>query len=246
MSTASHPSPNEAPAEPRAASNRAVRRLPTMHVLVLCAALAAVALSVHVWSLWDGTVLDDYEHQRGLRENGWSYHELMRTLVIEPASWVHAWWQDQPVRWAYGRPLFILSMKVVYHVLGGDDPAALHLFSIVTHILSTWMIAWLAWRITAGRWWALLAGVLFAIYPHAVITVAWPSSQNIVTSTALLLAALICYWRAADLGFLSQPPREPIARLRVGSAVAMFAAWIAALLTRENALLLPVVLVALE
>ena len=236
---AAHDSPlNQCGTTPR------FRTLPTIAIGVL---LTAVALCVHIWSLWDGTVLDDYAHQKGLREHGWSYDELMQTLVIEPADWLHTWWQDQPVRWEYGRPFFILSMKFVYRVLGGDDPAALHAFSIIAHVLSTWMLAWLAWRVTGSGGWALLAGVLFALYPHAVVTVAWPSSQNVVTSTTLLLAALLCYWRAASVGFLCEFDGSATVRpLRMASTIGMLVFWILALLTRENSLLLPPVLVALE
>lgn len=163
-------------------------------------ALAAVTMLAHGWCLGDGTVLDDHWHQRGLREHGWSYQELMRSLVIEPTEWMHVWWQDKPVRWEYGRPLFILSMKFVYSVLGGNDPVALHAFSLALHFacaLMIWRLCWMLARNNAASW---LGGLLFIVYPHAVITVAWPSAQNCITATALMLAALLLYLRASGFG----------------------------------------------
>ena len=67
---------------------------------------------------WDGSILDDHWHQKGLREHGWSYAELMRTLEIEPADFQHLWWQDRVVRWDYGRPLFIAAMKLIVPSVG--------------------------------------------------------------------------------------------------------------------------------
>ncbi|MFN0136094.1 MAG: hypothetical protein ACKVS9_08265 [Phycisphaerae bacterium] len=182
--------------------------------------LLVAVLSVHVWSLWDGTVLDDYWHQKGLREHGWSPGELLRTLEIEPAKFVHLWWQDVTVRWEYARPLFILCMKVCYVVIGGNDPLPLHAFSIVLHLASTLMVWRLAWRLTQHRFWSFAGGLLFAIYPHAVVTVAWPSSQNVVLQTALGLGALFAWINASRLEIGGGTPiRTPIrTRVRTRSA----------------------------
>jgi len=210
-------------------------------------------LLYHAWSLGDGTVLDDHWHQQGLREHGWSLSELMRTLAIEPAQGLHLWWQDQTVRWEYGRPLFILIMKVVYHVLGGDRPVALHALSIALHLASVWMVYLLAARVTRSTRWSLVAALLFAIYPHTIITVAWPSSQNIVIATSLMLAAILAYLRGTSLDITatsrpddSQSAARNIAPARPGWMLIMFMCWIAALMTRENALMVPVILAAFD
>lgn len=253
--------------------------------------LAAATLAAHGWSLADGAAFDDHWHQRGLREHGWSYAELLRTLEIEPAGWMHVWWQDKPVRWEYGRPLFILVMKLVYVVLGGNDPAALHALSVALHLAAALMVWRLGFWLANSRPWALVGGLAFVIYPHALVTVAWPSSQNCVIATALLLAALLAYLRASGLpaarqrtlaparegpeppasarlasraAGVARPPNAAGARVptratptrAVGPAVvapvrplalaATIALWLAALLTRENSLLLAPILVALD
>src|SRR5215470_16010459 len=82
---------------------------------LIVALLAIAVLLAHGWCLDDGAVLDDHWHQKALREYGWSLPELQRSLVIEPSQWMDHWWQDKPVRWEYARPLFIITMKLIYH-----------------------------------------------------------------------------------------------------------------------------------
>ncbi len=216
---------------PSVASVNATRELPVrseprFRAALLLPLLVIAVGAAHVWSLWDGTVLDDHWHQHGLRSHGWSWSELIRTTGIAPADFVHLWWQDQTVRWEYARPVFILAMKFFYSVVGHDDPLPLHVFSITLHLASTCMVSWLAWRFGGRNDAALLAGLLFALYHHSTVTVAWSSSQNAVLHVALMLAAFCSYvrgWRSATFGF-----------------------WLVALFTRENALMLPAILLAFD
>ncbi len=225
--------------------------------------LAIAVCLAHAWCLDDGTVLDDWQHQEHLRERGWSLEELMASLVIRPADWVTHWWQTREVRWEYARPAFILSMKTLYHVLGRDDPLLLHAYSLFLHFLCAVMVWRIALLLTGRAGWSLFAGLM-------------SSSQNCVQQTALTLAALLCYLRATRLnisiasaevsvapglrpGRFAQlaPPAQtsgaepgryfgirttPALRALIGC----FALWIAALLTKENALLLPPIVVAFD
>lgn len=224
--------------------------------------LGAATLALHGWSLADGTVLDDWWHQKGLREHGWSLSELLRTLVIAPADFLHCWWQTVDVRWEYARPLFILVMKIAYCLLGGQDPVALHAVSIAAHYACALMVWRLAWLLTRRALWSLVAGLLFVLYPHSVVTVAWPSSQNAVLHTALMLGSLLCYLRAGGLTRLEEPLavataadggpqrwRETGATARPPARSSLVAAqllWVLALFTRENALMLPIVFAAMD
>ncbi len=219
-------------------------------------ALSAIVLGAVTWwghgdSLFDGPVLDDHCHQKALRELGWSYRDLMRAQVIDPAEFLSMWWQDQPVRFEYGRPFFIVAMKWLYDTLGGFDPMPLHAAAILLHFATVCMTARLAWLLTRDRLWSLLAGVFMALYPHASMTVAWSSSLNIVLATAFMLAAMLLYVRATGLELrplrADEPrPREAAPDFRgVPFAVAM-PLWIAALLTRENCLMMPAVLAGFE
>lgn len=215
------------------------------------AGLLAIALLGHIWCLGDGTVLDDWWHQKGLREHGWSLSELLRSLVIRPSDFLYLWWQDRDVAWEYARPLFILAMKTVYHVIGGDDPLYLHAFSVGLHAISTLLVFHLSRRLTASTRWSFVAGAIFALYPHATVTVAWPSSQNAVMQTTFLLAALVCYLRGLSWRCVTREPVEsPDIAPGVDSWRPQFAAtlvfWLLALLTRENAILFPAFLACVD
>lgn len=200
--------------------------------------LAVATLLAHGWSLADGAVLDDHWHQQGLRAHGWSPGDLLRTLEIEPARWVHFWWQEQSVRWEYFRPLFTLAMKILYVTIGQHDPLPLHAFSITLHWLSAGMVFLLGRWIGLRALWAGAAALLFVLYPHATITVAWSSSLNVVMVTCLMLGALLAYWRASGLTASRARATEDTPRLRGGWTIAALLLWVLALLSRENALML--------
>lgn len=209
-----------------------------------------VAAAAHGLCLFDGVVLDDYWHQRGLRAYGWSFSDLLRTLNISPSDFLETWWQRKEVCWTYFRPFFIVCMKFVYGVVGGNRPVALHAFSLVLHAISGLLVWQLCRRVTRSEPWSLIGGLLFVAYPHSAISVAWPSSQNCVLQTTLLLASMLCYLRASSLPvgpWLERHEREGVVpKLSRGSlAWAMFF-WLLAIFTRENAVLLPAILASFE
>ena len=203
--------------------------------------LAALTLLFHGWCLADGSVLDDHWHQKGLREHGWSMDQLLLSTRIEPSQWTHLWWQNQSMAWEYARPVFIWTMKLLYHVIGNDDPIWLHAFSLLLHWINACLVALLLCRLTHSHWWSLFGGVLFIIYPHALISVAWPSSLNCVMHVTLMLIVLMLYRCASHNAAASTS-----APLRIAPFVTCLVIWIVALFTRENALLLPVILLAFD
>lgn len=211
--------------------------------------LAGATLLVHGWSLGDGAVLDDHWHQKSLRELGWSYRDLMQALVIEPSRFIQMWWQSGVARFEYGRPFFIVAMKLIYNVLGGNDPRALHAAAVLLHFVSALLVARICFLWTGKRVWALVGGLLFAIYQHAVVTVAWSSSFNIVMATTLMLASILLYSRASRLDVgpaAALRDARPVARPSYPLFALAAALWFLALLTRENALMVPVILFLLE
>lgn len=214
--------------------------------------LVAITLAAHGLALFDGVVLDDFWHQKGLREHGWSFSELLRTLNIAPADFLETWWQQKEVCWHYLRPFFIICMKAVY-TIGGQSPVALHAFSILLHTLSGLMVWRLCRMLTRSEPWSLIGGLMFVIYPHSIISVAWPSSLNCVIQTTLLLATILCYLRASRLetGLRLDPGVRdtwsfsipPVARTPLIFATVF---WLLAIFTRENAILLPAILASFE
>lgn len=242
-----HPSNDAFAPDPRAVA--AARRYAVRTPIIL----AFLTVAVHGLALFDGVILDDYWHQKGLREYGWSFSDLMRTLIIRPADFLHVWWQTKDVVWHYLRPFFIVCMKFVYVVLGRGDPVFLHAVSILLHYVCALLVWRLCWRLTRSETWSTIGAVLFIIYPHSIITVAWPSSQNVVIQTALLLGALLLYLRASRLEVgpeaamsrsISADRAPPPLSLR--HAVGVFTLWLLAILTRENAVLFPAILASFD
>lgn len=207
--------------------------------------LALITFAFHGLALFDGKILDDFWHQKGLREHGWSFSELMRTLIIAPADFLQTWWQTKPVAWHYFRPFFILCMKTVFLVLGRGDPMALHAFSLGLHFVSVILVWRLCLRLTGDATWSLIGGLLFAIYPHSTVTVSWPSSQNVVLQTTLLLTAMFAYVRASglDVSPFGVAAAGPMAR---GPLAVFFLFWLLAIITRENAILMPAIFLSLD
>ncbi len=223
------------------------------HTIGRALLIVLMTLAAHGLALFDGVVLDDYWHQKGLREYGWSFSELLRTLNISPSDFLETWWQQKEVCWHYFRPFFIVCMKFVYTVLGDNSSVALHVFSLLLHMASGLMVWRLCRRLTRNEPWSLIGGLLFVIYPHSVISVAWPSSQNCVLQTTLLLATILCYLRASnhDVGLRAEPRHHsddaaapPPLSKRPLVLAAIF--WLLAIFTRENAVLLPVILASFE
>ncbi len=231
--------------------------------LIAVAVLALDVLAVHGWSLGDGRVLDDHWHARQFERGGWSWPELIDATTIEPSRFMHAWWQDKTVRWEYFRPASVALMKAVHQFTGGA-PVAQHAVSIALHLANTLLVYLLCWMLTRRVLWSAAAGMIFAAYSHSIITVAWLAAQNAVLQTGLTLGAMLCYVRASGLSLYSLPrthesagegtiaggqvagDAEHPAGLRKNWLLATVLLWAFALLSRENAVVLPVILAALD
>lgn len=105
------------------------RRLAQRHALCVLA-IFGLTFAVHGWSLGDGLFLDDHLHQLKLEEARWTFADLLASSTIEPARFIHAWWQDKPIRWDYARPLAMAWAKAV-QALSGGHVAVQHLSPVV-------------------------------------------------------------------------------------------------------------------
>ncbi|HEX9832028.1 MAG TPA: hypothetical protein VGA66_02885, partial [Mycobacterium sp.] len=213
------------------------------------AVLALAVTAAHGWALGDGLFLDDHWHQQQLRELGWSPHELLSATSIEPDEFIGAWWQDRRVRWEYPRPVAVALMKVVHELTDGSVVAH-HTVSLVLHFLAACMVCRLCFLLTANLRWSVVGGLLFVVYSHSVFAVGWLASQNILLQTALMLAALLFYVRASGLqlgpDYAATTGWSGVPRLRIGAWVVTLVLWVLAIFSRENAVVLPVVLAAFD
>jgi tetratricopeptide (TPR) repeat protein len=97
--------------------------------------------------------------------------------------------------------------------LWGMDATGWHAVNLALHAAG----ALLAWRLFAvlGSRAAFLGGVLFAVHPMAVESVAWVSEQKNTLALPLLLMSVLAYLRF---------DRRPAARAAYGSSLGLFAA----------------------
>jgi len=218
-------------------------------VLVL---VAAATWLVHGHALNDGLLLDDHLHRLRLADGDWSWPVLGEASTIAPDQFINSWWQEKPYAWHYFRPFAVLVAKTVYHLSGGSVKAW-HAISILLHLVNALLVHHLAWKLTRRRFWAVVAALLFVVYSHSVYAVSWLAAQNILLQTTLALAGLLCYLRASSLDVYAAPRPEPVADhppdpppVRAGWMAGALAAWILALLSRENAVVLPVIWFAFD
>ncbi len=224
------------------------KRLGVVLLLALATGLA------HGWSLFDGLALDDHWHHHTFQESSWSPGELLDATTIDTRNHLSLWWQERAVRFVYARPVSVALLKATYDLTGGS-PVAAHLLSLLLHFVGAWLVYRLAWALTRRLDAALLAGLLFVTYPASMFAVSWLAAQNMVLQTVLMLGALLCYLRASGLrpavfaedrqALGLDTPAAPAA-LRGGMLAWTVVLWVGALLSRENAIMLPGILVAFD
>jgi len=208
--------------------------------------LAALIGLLHGRSVGYGLFMDDHAHYRQLRACGWSLAELTRACRLELVGGViELWWLPEcTVR--FFRPLAFGVMKLAY-TLGGWNPAVLHVLSLLWHLLNCLLVLLLLRRLGASRALAWAVACLFALHPAQVATIQWIAAQTELLVTTLLLAGLLCYgqfrgWSPATDRIGTPPPGRLRWKWGIGCAVFFGLA----LFCRENALALPLVLLATE
>jgi Flp pilus assembly protein TadD len=128
----------------------------------------------------------------------------------------------------YYRPLQALTYAVDYGVWG-LSPAGFHLTSVLLHAATAVLLYVVGVRVLGSALAALVGALLFAVHPLHVEAVTYVSGRSDPLAAALMLVAV--------LGFLRGDGRGRIASL---------AAFVLALLAREAALVLPLLLVVLD
>ncbi len=152
-------------------------------------------------------------------------------------------WANAGSDWVsnYYRPLFLIWLRVDY-ALFGVHAAYWHAASIALHLLAIWLVFVAARELLellggetgAGNLTAALAALLFGLHPVHTEAVAWLSASSELLLTIFCLGAFASYCQAR---------RSQKSLPWEAASVALFAA---ALLTKETALLLVVVVLVCE
>ncbi|HEY3974694.1 MAG TPA: tetratricopeptide repeat protein [Candidatus Sulfotelmatobacter sp.] len=210
---------------------------------IVAVALAAIVFAIYSSALNFQFVLDDHRFVGDPRIQ-WPGHvwEYFTSYV---------WAQVAGGPASFYRPLFVLWLRLNF-ILSGESPWGWHLLSIMKHLTVAALLALLVWKLLRDRVAALLAGTLFALHPAQVESVAWVTVPDPVMSAAIL-GSLLLYLKysepsSADQSVIGRSlkksrrrrPAENSSLWIAGSA----ALCLAALLTKETAIVLPAIIFA--
>jgi len=211
-------------------------------VLALC--LGAVVFAVYSPSLNFQFVLDDHRFTGDPRiqfpDHVWDYF----------ANYV--WAQVTGAPPSFYRPLFLVWLRINF-ILSAMSPWGWHALSIAKHLAVAVLLGLLVLRLLRDRVAALIAATLFALHPAQTESVAWVTVPDPLMSAATL-GALLLYlkWIAVvpePLG--DERKSRKTARTRKAAQpqlswlMASAALCFAALLAKETAIILPVLIFAL-
>jgi hypothetical protein len=130
------------------------------------------------------------------------------------------------------RPLSLLTLYLDYQ-LWGLNPFGFHLTSLLFHIGSTFLVFLFLWHLTRDKYASAAAGFFFAVYPIHLEAVAWISGRFDVTCTFFFLLSLLLYLYFRQSGSL----------IYQGFSLLAF---LGALLSKEMALTLPIVILVVN
>jgi protein O-mannosyl-transferase len=213
--------------------------LRTFFLLTLC--LATVVFAVYSPTLKFQFVLDDHRFTGDPRiqfpDHVWDYF----------ANYVWAQFTGGPP--SFYRPLFLVWLRTNF-ILSAMSPAGWHALSIAKHLAVAVLLGFLVLRLLRDRIAALVAATLFAVHPAQTEAVAWVTVPDPLMSAAVLGAVLL-YLRWIEV--VPHPQRQErksrkAARTKKAESywlMASAAACFAALLAKETAIILPVLIFAL-
>ncbi|HVA00422.1 MAG TPA: tetratricopeptide repeat protein, partial [Terriglobia bacterium] len=134
----------------------------------------------------------------------------------------------------YYRPVFLLYLLINYKLFG-PYPAGWHLMSVAAQVAVTFLVYRLVWRLVGDRKTALVAAVIFGLNPVHIESVAWISGVTDPLLALFLLPSFLCYLNG----------REPRASRRWWLAGSL-TLYVLAMLSKETALIFPMLIFAFE
>jgi protein O-mannosyl-transferase len=215
---------------------------------IFCAALAGAGFLIYGPALNFQFVLDDHRFVGDPRlQNSGHIWEYFTTYVWSQVSGGPA---------SFYRPVFVLWVRL-NHILWEASPFGWHLLSVVKHLSVSALLGILAWQLLRDRVAALLASGLFLLHPAHTESVAWVTVPDPLMSIGVL-GSLILYLHYADYlapnkSASESPsrisPKQVRRKIRLNPSPAWLfasvAAYLAALMTKETAIVLPVLIFAI-
>jgi Flp pilus assembly protein TadD len=142
----------------------------------------------------------------------------------------------------YYRPLQMVTYRLTAEVCG-FDARAFHTVNLGFHILAVLLVFALFYKLTGRMALAFAGAALFAVHPIHTEAVDWIAALPDIGCTVCFLLAFLIFVLAQ--GRRSQtPPDEPPRRFPVFFLAASYAAFAAALLWKESAIVFPLIVMA--
>jgi hypothetical protein len=231
-----------------------------LYRLTLIVTLVAALMLVHGAALRLGLFMDDLAHERQLRAANWTLKALTDACRLElVGGTIEIWWLPETTL-RFFRPVAFGLMKLAYTAVGWSA-GAMHVVSLGWHTTVCLLALPLLRRCGASWLLAWAAATLLAIHPAHTATVQWIACQSELIVTALLLGATLLFARAREWPG-ARPSGTGVSAVTGGGVVAgarpairgPSAALVAASLVlfalalgcRENAIMWPVVMLAVE
>jgi tetratricopeptide (TPR) repeat protein len=195
---------------------------------LLIAVLLVATFVVYAGTLGFDFVHDDHEQiVQNYRIQSWKFATLYFTQQV--------WGQISPHDPSnYYRPVFLLWLRS-NHALFGVKPWGWHFTTVLLHLAVTLLVYCMASRLLGNNFVAFVAALIFGIHPIHLESVAWVSGVTDPLLGVLFLSAFIAYLKQRDLG-----------AEQGGWAAASLALYTLALLTKETAVTLPILLIGWE
>lgn len=188
---------------------------------LLGAVLAATAIA-YLWTLHFGFVYDDLGQIVA--------NPLILSWQYLPQYFHGNVWMQQSALGNYFRPLFLIWL-LLNHTLFGPHPTFWHLTTVGVHLGATALVYLLALRLSRQQNIAAITALIFGVHPAHVESVAWISGVTDALLALFLIPSL--------LAFLNY--REKMGGKWLAASVGLYGL---ALLTKETAVVLPVLVVA--
>jgi len=188
--------------------------------------LCLATYACYLWVLRFDFVFDDRPF---ILQNPWllSWRFVPKFFTAHLVSFLHPHSQG-----TYYRPGLLLWL-LVQRRLWGLNTVGWHFSTVTLHVLATLSVYMLAREILRRRFGAGIAGLIFALHPAHVESTAWIMGLPDPLMTLLAVSSMVCYLRW----------RRSSGRVWAMVSLAIYAG---AILTKEVALTLPVIIFAYE
>jgi protein O-mannosyl-transferase len=134
----------------------------------------------------------------------------------------------------YYRPIFLLFLLLNYKIFG-PYAAGWHLVSVAAHLGVTFLVYLLVRRLAGDSKTALIAVLIFGLHPVHIESVAWVSGVTDPLVALFMLPSFLCYINARE--------RRGHHRAWLAASLALYGL---AMLSKETALILPILVFAFE